>query len=242
MLQSNLAAKELRKYGPTYFDIHNVYDLNERFIQFKNFTFWKALEEQQKAINGDYIKDEEAEGRSYVYDNAWGTYHVVPYSLLCEVGGFDVTKTGPYLMIDRDDDENIGLLVNNSQAPAIDYMWKARGYAMDNAATKEDAVRIGKNCSFAHFKKASRVFQATVSPDENYLFNSLAKPERQWKYSGLAYSVHSTWYPNVNGILKELLELEGNIPVGQNQQFFFYSFVHEQINHFDFLSLKQSFQ
>ncbi len=217
--------EQMKQYGPTYFDIHSVYDLNERFIQFKNFAYWQALEEQQKAINGDYVGTEEAEGRWVVYnDPEWiRPYHVVPYEDLCDIGGFDVTTTGPYLMIDRYDEEDAGLLVNHSQAPAFDYMWKAWGYALEQATSDAERIRIGKNCSFAHFKKALRVFKTTVSTDEDYLFNSLTKPERQWKYSGRAFSVESTWYPNVNGILKELLELEGNIPVGQNQQFFFYN-------------------
>lgn len=209
---------QLSKYNATSFDIKNVNDLNDRFIQFKNYVYWKAIAEQGKILSGETYPGKD--GQKYEETARTLAVGVLNDSYDSALG---VTHTNnSWLMKSNSDD---GFLDPNTQTLSLqllDGAWRALYTMLDPTWGTDVNVFIDylTHCAVAIQWKVTRLFRDVCDEYESYLYSSLEKSTRTPKYSGEMYCASDNWYPNIHGSLSEYFDIK--IPVGQNMQYFFY--------------------
>ncbi len=202
-------------YDKSSFDIQNIDDLNDRFIQFKNYAFWKAYEEQNKYLTGNYEPDDnEITAKDQIKANMELLFTAL--GMYMPEGNSWISKSipeAPFNFIDE-----------NSQTPNLTYMWQTwqnEYYNIPATSTLEQKAAIALNSPWTIYKKTESIYYNVANMHENYLYSSLDEPTRSWSYSGEATFSRTNWYPNIDAIA-QILGQDIKVPVGQNMQWFFY--------------------
>ncbi|MBQ0045298.1 MAG: ABC transporter permease [Mycoplasma sp.] len=219
----------IKNYSAADFDIKSVQDLNERFIQFKNYVYWKALAEQTHLLydaqpyeptdmpfETDARVEAKAELESIIVptieepamdilgiryqDNSW-MMEGVEYPLHSISQLIEYNTRAPAFTWIKLSNEKEELSVNNAE--------KAE------TITHEQADDILMHSPLAILQKTAALFNNVCSPNERYLYSSLTSFERTAKYSGETYMVKDNWYPYI-------LTKYSPIPLGQNMTYFFF--------------------
>lgn len=179
------------------FDVHSVWDLNDRFLQFKYFCFYKAYEDQQDILrNNPTIEAEVAERLNIISElNNFFPYISVKNS-----------DEGWMLQDVIDSASPIHLLETGSET--VDFTALER---LRNSSLSDD---IKKECSLAMWEKYAAIFNTTCDPTENYMFKSIESPMRTAEYYGEVYTFTKTWSPYLVNAL--------GVPTGLNMCLFFY--------------------
>lgn len=194
-------------FDKEYYDIDSIDDLNERFLQFKNYCFYKARDEQYRILESP-ASDEEQTARETVYNNEKAFW---------DIAGLDVPlATGNGWWASCKDGVTEGLLEPDSRAPLFDWLVKTWNEYRTTITNLDDA----QDSSWTKYRKTYEILTTFCSQDEYQLYRSLQSPERTSKYSGDINFTTENWYPYLNGLLKPVLP--ANLPLGQNMQFFFY--------------------
>ncbi|XQP55783.1 MAG: ABC transporter permease [Mycoplasmoidaceae bacterium] len=189
-----------------YYDITNVNDLNHRFMQFKNFAYWKALDEQKKALTIEPTGDE-LTAKNAVKSNVATALAPLAVTL---------TDAGWFM---ANEDNILSLLVPHTQAPCLDWFiqaWANQSSSYTEQEKKEEAVKT----AFYTLNKTAQIFKTITAADEDWLYSSLDNSKRASDFTGRPYVVTDNWYPYLSGILKKFLKID--MPLGQNVQYFFY--------------------
>lgn len=199
------------------FNVKTVNDLNDRFMQFKHYVYWKILDEQRDILlNGKTYEREITTGvtegsiKDQVYQDfkpslsplgidynpqSWLMYH---------------TNTG-YL--------GYSLLDPNTQAPSFDWILETlereKTAITDAELDTEIQLDLLSKSTFARIQKEMKIFNYVCDVNEKYLFTDLDNYKRTTKYSGHAFMASDNWYP---GIVTQF----SPVPIGQNMQYFFY--------------------
>ncbi|XQP54890.1 MAG: ABC transporter permease [Mycoplasmoidaceae bacterium] len=206
ILENEGAYEFWQNYDRTSFGIVDIDDLNDRFIQFKNYCYYEALKEQQTAIND---LDSATPQEQNFYQQYSPLYEDLLTWLQCEL----VSNSW---MIKSNGSED-GYLEPDASAPSFDLIELAHGSLRDN---DPDYSGYAQDLVYAKVRKTMAIFENVCYARETYLFDSLTNPTRSTKYSGHTFMVKDNWYPNLHGTLGSLIGI--NLPVGQNMQYFFY--------------------
>lgn len=206
---------QMGKYSKKYFEINSIDDLNNRFMQFKNYVYWQILDEQSSRIH-DLSLSSDAERTARAEVLADGTMSALAYLLGMK---YDENSWMMQCLPNKID----GFISENTQAPSINLMnsvWPQLKIDLGGISS-DDYKEEAQKCTVAVMQKTARIFNYVCSPSENYLYSSLSAPNRTSKYSGEIYTVRDNWYPNLKwASLQEVFPI--SLPLGQNIQYFFY--------------------
>lgn len=192
--------------NPFDFDIHNVNDLNTRFMQFKHYVFFKLIEEQRQAlqtVQDVYETEAKAAAKGFLYDN----FYLQSMGVELDDGSWMMSDTPA----------EIQLLDSNTRAPAfiwINYSEIGEERILHDAAPANQFSALS-NCTKAKFNKINAIYRNVVDEDEDYLYSSLDTPTRSPKYSGHTNMVNFDWVPGI-------VSRTSPLPIGHNMSFFFY--------------------
>lgn len=191
------------------FDIKTIEDLDERFIQYKFYTFYNVLKDQQKLLNGERIVPEaETAARADAVSS------ISPLILL----GLNIqpmTPDGDWWLKSYDDEEGLfNLIEPGTRTINLWLMNETRKKMDDNGVTD---LEIISQTTLAQYRKLSSIFESSVNPKEVYMYTNLDTPNRTTEYYGDVYTTHNSWYPY---ILSDMTD-EG-LPYGLNMELFFY--------------------
>ncbi len=202
------------------FNINNPTDLNQRFIQFKNYMYWKTLEEQQEILDtGQCGSLEEIEARAELKQE----FDSDP--ALKALLGVDYANNTWYMRYSPSQYVGTSIITEDTQVPSFYWMKRTcdetEAKLIEKGVGGDELINVISETAFARMKKTSQIFKTVCSATESELFNSLERPTRSSKYSGTSYAQMDDWYPNMqNPLVKELMPVD--VPVGQNMQYFYY--------------------
>lgn len=188
------------EFGKEYFDIHSIHDLNDRFIQFKHYCFYRAYEKQNELLNSQPT-GEEATAKAAALTE-----------LNQEVWFSTVVQQENSWMMTSNDEAYLHVLESGTQSPNITLLSRTK----DKLTTDEQKT----NCAFAQYKLTGKIADTFCDPRETYLFKSLDVPSRDATYSGEWYDQRHTWQLYLENELASIIGLY--IPWGQNTEFFFF--------------------
>lgn len=193
----------------TYYHIDNVNDLNQRFMQFKNYAYWKALTEQQIALNTEPDPDSDVgTAKEEVKDTV--STQLAPLLV-------SLSNQGWWM---KNDSSALSLLSPHSQTPCFDWIKSAWATQKTYYTDPDDIEEAAKLTPFYTIEKTAQVFKTIANSDEDWLYSSLSVPTRTSDFTGRPFTVTDNWYPYLSGVLKEILQID--MPLGQNVQYFFY--------------------
>lgn len=214
----------IKNYSAKDFDIYSVDDLNQRFIQFKNYVYWKALDEQKQLLTNYHpYKDNvyEKQARDKARDDLEEEEILPGISTLSLLGiKYQDDSLNSWMMEGLVDPllPDTQLIEPNTRAPAFTWIDRAKENEEDLVQDLEDTdmkVDLLSHCPLAILQKTAALFNSVCFPNERYLYSSLTSSERKAKYSGETYMVRDNWYPYI-------LTKYSPIPLGQNMTYFFY--------------------
>lgn len=188
------------------FAIKNVDDLNDRFIQFKNYCYWKALNEQQKALNDLSSATQQEQS---IYPDVQAILGLILPYLKCR-------WVNNSWMIESDGTDE-GYLAPDTLAPSFDLVQTVHNQLKTNDV---NYPTYAQNLVYSKIKKTMSIFNNVCNPNETYLYVDISSPIRTTKYSGKTFMQKDNWYPYLNGLLKDFIDV--SLPLGQNLQYFFY--------------------
>lgn len=203
----------------TLLDISNVNDLNDRFIQFKNYVYWKVWQEQTDLIYDGKKKLNDFSDLEYA--SKYACYEAAPW--FTEPMGVEFDEPDSGWMMKCAKGVKDGFLEENTETLALNYLvysWDAESAALDLAGI--DKTEPGAQSPLGIYKKTQAIYNMVCSQPENYMFDSLESAHRSSKYRGQTYVVTDTWMPYMYGMIQEILEQKITIPVGHNLQYFYY--------------------
>ena len=125
-------------YDKEYYHINTIHDLNDRFLQFKHYCFYKALNEQQELFNSQPTYDQEQFWREWTLEN----------ELYSDWLGIEVSPVdGKGWWMYCKDDCTDGLLEPLTRAPCVDWIiktWNHVGSDPAHPLELEDAKKSEK--------------------------------------------------------------------------------------------------
>lgn len=196
----------------TYYHINTVNDLNQRFMQFKNYAYWKALDEQQKALNEDPTDPNVLA--------AWNDTKTNNQDFKDILSAIGVRTTTHGWNMENDPNAILwSLLAPHTQAPCGDLInsaWEAQRQGL----TLEQQAEQAPVTPFFILEKTAQIFRSIVYADEDWLYSSLENSNRTADYSGKTMAISDNWYPYLSDTIKQILGID--MPLGQNVQYFFY--------------------
>jgi len=204
------------------FGISSVFDLNCRFLQFKNYCFYKAQEEQSDLmINGDEDRSViEKAIHAYAVNNLEDT--LKQYGLTCS--GTGIGDYGYILRAPKDGGSEMlqpgTQTINNSLLHLVAEATKVAYERLRYTPTSKEWIDLAVNGSYAKWLKTASIVTECANLDEDYLFDSLDTPERNDTYTSSQYTSTQTWIPYYINLAAKDAGIY--YPFGQNLQFSFY--------------------
>lgn len=201
----------LKDYSREFFDIYNVNDLNERFIQFKYYCYFKALDAQQKILASGPTTPEEATARTQVE---------ATLALLESYLG--IKHTAGNWMVQADENAELPFIEPGTQTVYTQLIHNTCQKLKEIVHEEYQAGDIDESeyneilikSTLSQYRKTQKIFTVVCQANEEYLFDSIEKPDRSAAFHGKAYMVSDSWTPYWQSLIT---------PVGQNMQYFFYS-------------------
>jgi len=204
----------MKKYTQQFFDINNADDLNERFLQFKNFVGYQIINEQKQLFSSLPSQPEELEARRKVIEDDTCGLNYAKWLL-----GFKTNNNNLYA---QPDPENslLGVSIYGPDTQAPDFTTMGQTFIQlvqdleDGGYSEEQKENIIANSVYAKYNNLSRKYTNCANPNEDYLFKSLDNPNRTATRNGVAYTYNISWIPYMQTLLSP-----GN---GHNINLFFY--------------------
>jgi len=228
----------LSDYPKSYFEINSVNDLNERFLQFKYYIYYRALKEQTELLNSLPETAEEKQAKVNVgsssetalYENLLGIKHSTNNWFM--QSNKDAIRPEGLEWLPTYVEENTQALDSQLMHDTLDELIAIVDDEVSKGTiTRDQGNEIVSKSSLSKFKRTTSMFNYVAKVNEEYLFNSVDQPTRSAQYHGKAYMVSDDWYSYwttwTNSQVLEDSTTGGVIrigaPVGQNMQWFFYT-------------------
>jgi len=189
------------------FDIHNIEDLNCRFIQFKYAISLLALDEQREALTSPITSTTTQEQTAYI-------------EAINELKATD----GLYDYLAAKNDTNAFMLETDPDKAT--YLFPS---FVEENTTVPDVTLLARTCEkltadqdkansrFAIYSKTSNMFDHCCDLQEYYLFNSIDEFKRSADQTGRMYTISDDWYS-----YWDTIDVFQPVAKGQNMQYFYY--------------------
>jgi len=207
----------LKGYTIDDFDIKSPFDLNSRFLQFKDYCFYKVYEEQHNLmINGVNDTQWAKEGTSYTAAKTAMETALSSYGMTCHGDGIGdrgfvlrATPDGESIYI-QPSTQTINLTLMSYTRTGTKNTLQAQGYTIDSPEWIDSAV----NGSYAKWIRTSSIISNSVYANEEYLFSSIETPERNDTWFSEQYLTRENWVPYYTNYMAA--EAGIYYPYGQN--------------------------
>lgn len=194
-------------YDAEFFDIHDVNDLNDRFMQFKHYCFYRAWDDQNKMFHSEPITQDEKDAKAVAIE-AWSQESLSWFPT--------VKMTEGTWMMQSADETLIHVVEPGTEIPNIDLLIRTKDKYKTSTRTDEEMT----SCAYAQYLNTGSIATNFCDVRDTYMYTSLDRPRRDATYSGEWYDQSHTWRLYLEN---ELASWFGAyIPFGQNTEFFFY--------------------
>jgi len=201
-------------------NINSVADLNARFLQFKDYTFYKTYEEQQDLMYNGVKDDTEKTNEKPYYDGAKTLIdQMIEGQGLEQVGGYILRSpkdAAPQIPVIQPGTQTFNNTLLEYAKSAQIQAWKAAGAAI----TDEVWQHAASKGSYATWIKTCYIANYCSSTNEQYLFIDLDKPNRGDDWSSEQYLTQKNWYPYLYNW--RYYQSGASLPFGQNLELSFY--------------------